>query len=212
MVLARELPPLNRIVLAIPRPRSQLLSERPFGSRPIHGDLHRGNVLMCRRVGRNKAILLDWGRARAASPLEDVGSWLQSVSYWEPESRRQHDTLLAAYLAMLGMDRRLTDSVRAAYWMAAASNVLSGALLYHLCNARDCRQASSQRAAAIRAAQDALRVVRRADAWWSWRVVAWISPHPSEAGRNPADHPSLVLNPQALARVAAEVFYTRLLI
>jgi hypothetical protein len=100
-VLARELPPLNRIAHALPRLRRQLLSERPFGSRPIHGDLHPGNVLVCRRDGRDKAILLDWGRARVASPLEDVSSWLQSVSYWEPESRRRYDTLLAAYCRCL---------------------------------------------------------------------------------------------------------------
>jgi aminoglycoside phosphotransferase (APT) family kinase protein len=166
-VMARGLPPLSRIVRALPALRGQLLSERPFGSRPIHGDLHPGNVLVGRRNGRDRAILIDWGRARVASPLEDVSSWLQSVSYWEPEGRRRHDTLLAAYLSMLGIDRRLTNSVRAAYWMAAVSNALSGALLYHLCIARDSRQSYSQRTAATRAARDALRVVRRADAWWS---------------------------------------------
>jgi len=166
-VLTRDLPALNRLVLALPAFRRQLLSERPFGCRPIHGDLHPGNVLMRRQGGQDKPILLDWGRARVASPLEDVSSWLQSVSYWEPEGRRRHDTLLTSYLSTLGMDRRLTTSLRAAYWMAAASNVLSGALLYHLCVARDCHRSRSQRTAAVTAARDALRVVRRADAWWS---------------------------------------------
>jgi len=166
-VLARDLPALNRVVRALPALREQLLSERPFGSRPIHGDLHPGNVLMSRRDGQDKPIFLDWGRARVASPLEDVSSWLQSVGYWELEGRRRHDTLLATYLSAFGMDRRPTESVRAAYWMAAASNALSGALLHHLHVARDCRQSSSRRAAATRAARDALRVVRRADAWWS---------------------------------------------
>lgn len=165
-VLARDLPALDRVLRALPADRKQLLSERPFGSRPIHGDLHPGNVIMSRRDGQDKPIFLDWGRARVSSPLEDVSSWLQSVSYWEPEGRRRHDTLLAAYLSALGMDRRLTDSLRAAYWMAAASNALSGTLLHHLCIARDGRQSSRQRAAAARAARDALRVIRRADSWW----------------------------------------------
>lgn len=122
---------------------------------------------MSRRDRQDKPILLDWGRARVASPLEDVSSWLQSVSYWEPECRQHHDRLLAAYLSTLGMDGSPTGSVRAAYWMAAASNALSGALLHHLRIARDCGRSTSQRAAAIRAARDALRVIRRADAWWS---------------------------------------------
>ncbi|WP_052003045.1 aminoglycoside phosphotransferase family protein [Microvirga sp. BSC39] len=166
-VLARDLPALDRLVRALPAHRKQLLSERPFGSRPIHGDLHPGNVMLSRRGGQDTPILLDWGRARVSSPLEDVSSWLQSVSYWEPEGRRRHDTLLAAYLSALGMDRRLTDSLRAAYWMAAASNALSGALLHHLSIARNCGRSSPQRTAATKAARDALRVVRRADAWWS---------------------------------------------
>ncbi|MBM1173760.1 phosphotransferase [Microvirga arabica] len=165
-ILVRDLPALDRVVRALPALRRQLLSERPFGSRPIHGDLHPGNVLMGRRHGQDKPILLDWGRARVASPLEDVSSWLQAVGYWEPEGRRRHDTLLASYLSAMGMDRRLTPSVRAVYWMAAASNALSGALLHHLRIARNGCQSSRQRAAAARAAQDALRVVRRADAWW----------------------------------------------
>lgn len=163
--LARSAPSLKRIVSALPAIRSQLLAERPFGCRPIHGDLHPGNVLMRRRSGRETPILLDWGRARVASPLEDVSSWLQSVSFWEPQGRRSHDTLLRSYLSALGMDQRLTSSLRAVYWMAAASNVLSGALLHHLrATARRDRPNGS---AAHLAAQDALRIIRRADAWWS---------------------------------------------
>jgi hypothetical protein len=114
-----------------------------------------GNVLMSRRDRQDKLILLDWGRARVASLVEDVSSWLQSVSYWEPECRQHHDRLLAAYLSTLGMDGSPTDSVRAAYWMAAASNALSGALLHHLhrqrlrsvhVTARCCNQSRSGRA------------------------------------------------------------------
>jgi hypothetical protein len=108
-MLAQDLPALNKVVLALPEIRRQLLAERPFGCRPIHGDVHPGNVLVRRRTGEDRSILLDWGRARLASPLEDVSSWLQSLGYWEPEGRRRHDTLLAAYLSALGMDRRASS-------------------------------------------------------------------------------------------------------
>jgi len=165
-VLARDVPRLDRIILARPRIRQQLLSEQPFGCRPIHGDVHPGNALVCRRGRGDETMLIDWGRARLGSPLEDVSSWLQSLGYWEPEGRRFHDTLLATYLAASGMERRLTSSIRGAYWMAGASNVLSGALHYHLCIARDERQTASRRSAAFRAAADCLRVIRRAHAWW----------------------------------------------
>ena len=162
--LARDLPSLNRIVATLPRLRAQLLSESPFGSRPIHGDVHSGNVLVRRRAGGDGPVLIDWGRARLASPLEDVSSLLQSLGYWEPEWRRRHDTLLAAYLSAFGTDRTLTSSLRAAHWLAGASNVLAGALLHHLCIATDCRQSLSRRRAAGNAARDALRVIRRASA------------------------------------------------
>lgn len=164
--LAGDLPSLNRVVASLPRMRIQLLSEHPFGCRPIHGDVHSGNVLVRRRGGRDSPVLIDWGRARLASPLEDVSSLLQSLGYWEPEWRRRHDTLLATYLSAFGMDRTLTTSVRAAYWMASASNVLAGALAHHLCIAADCRQSPLRRRAAGKAARDALRVIRRASAWW----------------------------------------------
>jgi hypothetical protein len=166
-VLMRDLPALNKVVRSLPEIRRQLLAERPFGCRPIHGDVHPGNVLVRRRDGGDRPVLLDWGRARLASPLEDVSSWLQSLGYWEPEGRRRHDTLLAAYLSALGMNRTLTSSLRAAYWMAAASNVLSGALLCHLHGAADPQRPQAQRTAAIKAARDALRIIRRTNACWS---------------------------------------------
>jgi aminoglycoside phosphotransferase (APT) family kinase protein len=167
LLLGRDLPALNKVVRALPEIRHELLAERLFGCRPIHGDVHPGNVLVRRRGGRDRPVLLDWGRARLASPLEDVSSWLQSLGYWEPEGRRRHDTLLAAYLSALGMNRTLTSSLRAAYWMAGASNVLSGALLYHLDIAADPHRPQVQRTAAVKAARDALRVVRRTNACWS---------------------------------------------
>jgi hypothetical protein len=166
-VLARGLPPLTRIVCALPRLRSQLLTERPFGCTPIHGDVHTGNALVRRRGRSDEPVLLDWGRARPASPLEDVSSWLQSLGFWEPAARRHHDTLFTAYLSAFGLERKLTAPIRAAYWMAGASNALAGPLLHHLAIVEDERQSAFRRGAAFHAARDWLRVVRRADAWWS---------------------------------------------
>jgi hypothetical protein len=166
-VLARNLRPLDRIVLARSDLRRQLLAERPFGHRPIHGDAHPGNVLVRRRGRGDEPVLIDWGRARVGSPLEDVSSWLQSLRCWEVEAQRSHDTLLTSYLSAFGMERRLTSQIRAAYWMASASNALAGALLYHLRAAGDQRQSAARRMAAFTAARDWLRIVRRADAWWS---------------------------------------------
>jgi Ser/Thr protein kinase RdoA (MazF antagonist) len=165
-VLARGLPSLNRIVLALPRFRSQLLSERPLGRAPIHGDVHTGNALLRRRGRGDEPVLLDWGRARTGSPFEDVSAWLQSLGFWEQAARRYHDTLFAAYLSAFGLERKLTPQIRAAYWMAGASNALAGPLLHHLSIVADERQSASRRAVAFQAARDWLRVVRRADAWW----------------------------------------------
>jgi hypothetical protein len=165
--LARSLPALDRMVLVLPRVRRQLLSGRPFERAPIHGDLHPGNALVRRRGRGDEPVLLDWGRARIGSPFEDVASWLQSLGFWEPEARRFHDTLLATYLSAFGVERKLTSEVRAACWMAGASNAVAGALLHHLSIVGDERQAASRRAAAWRAVHDWLRVVRRADAWWT---------------------------------------------
>ena len=166
-VLAKDIAPVRRIALALPRFRRELLSERPFASAPIHGDLHTGNVLVRRRGRANEPVLLDWGRARLGSPFEDVSSWLQSLGYWERNARRYHDTLLATYLSATGREQRLTSTIRAAYWMAGASNALAGALLHHVEMAADPRQSPARRRAAMRAARDWLRVIRRADAWWS---------------------------------------------
>jgi hypothetical protein len=165
--LARRLPALKRLARALPRFRSQLLSDRPFGRGPIHGDVHTGNALVRRRGRSNDPVLLDWGRARIGSPFEDVSSWLQSLGFWEPEARRFHDTLLATYLSAFGVERKLTSQARATYWMAGASNALAGALLHHLSIVEDEGQSASRRAAAWQAAHDWLRVIRRADAWWS---------------------------------------------
>ena len=158
---------VRRLVEALPSVRRQLLAFRPLGAAVIHGDLHSGNVILRRRGGRMEPVLLDWGRARIGSPLEDVSSWLQSLGEWEPEARRRHDTLLASYLTARGLDRRLGKDLRAAYWLAGASNALAGALFYHLWIMADERSSAARSAGALRAAQQWLRILRRADACWS---------------------------------------------
>jgi len=164
-VLARERRRVERIVLGLPALRAGLLAEQPFGIRLLHGDMHAGNALVCRRGRGVEPVLIDWGRARLGSPFEDVSSWLQSLRFWEPQVQRFHDSLLKAYLSGLGLPQRLTTQVRAAYWVAAACNALAGALLYHLHMARDPYQGTVRRAAAFHAARDWLRVLRRAAAW-----------------------------------------------
>src|SRR5690606_32684218 len=77
--LARYAKQLERLQLALPTLRRQLLSEEPFGRRPIHGALHPGNAIVRRRDGGRQPVLIDWGRARIGSPLEDVSSWLQCL-------------------------------------------------------------------------------------------------------------------------------------
>jgi hypothetical protein len=165
--LARAVPAMHRIVRARDRLRSQLRSERGFQARPIHGDVHPGNAIVRRHRRADQPVLLDWARARIGSPLEDVASWLQSLGFWEPEISRRHDTLLRSYLTAYGMDDRLLPHIRAAYWLAGASNALSGALLHHLRTASDATRSLKQRSLSFNAAQAWLRVIRRADAYWS---------------------------------------------
>jgi hypothetical protein len=162
--LARRVPATRRVVCALPAMRRHLRAFQPFGQSVVHGDVHPGNVLVRRRAGRADPVLIDWGRARLGSPLEDVSAWLQSLGCWEPEARRRHDTLLRAYLSARRLDDALTADLRAAYWLAGASNALAGALQYHLTLAG---QSGPRRGGAIRAATGWLRVIGRADAYWS---------------------------------------------
>jgi Ser/Thr protein kinase RdoA (MazF antagonist) len=165
--LARQLAPLRRLTLALPAMRRELLEFSQFGNVAIHGDVHPGNVLVRRRAGTEEAILIDWGRARGGSPLEDLSSCLQSLGYWEPQARRRHDTLVAAYLSARGMERRLSSELRAAYWLAGASNAFSGALEYYLRVLIDERPGvSSRKRAAAQSVLNWLRIVRRAAAVW----------------------------------------------
>jgi aminoglycoside phosphotransferase (APT) family kinase protein len=158
---------VRRLVEALPAVRRQLLAFSPLREAVIHGDLHSGNVILRQRGGRVEPVLLDWGRARIGSPLEDVSSWLQSLGGWEPETRRRHDTLFASYLAARGMERRLGRDLRAAYWLAGASNALAGALSYHLWVMTNARSSTSRMAGALRSIREWLRILRRADACWS---------------------------------------------
>lgn len=152
--------PIEDLVESLGRVRSELRHSRRFGPCVIHGDLHPGNVLERRHAD---PVLIDWARARPGSPLEDVASWLQSLAYWEPEVRRRHDTLFMGYLAARGLAARLTSELRDLYWIAAACNAFSGALLYHLAVASE----GHDRVAAERSAQcarDWIRILRRARA------------------------------------------------
>lgn len=165
--LARALPALDRMVLATNRLRQQLLSEKPFGTSLLHGDVHPGNALVRRNRRTDEPVLIDWGRARPGSPLEDVSSWLHSLGFWEAEARRRHDALLGTYLAARGIQCKFTPNMRAAYWLASASNALAGALTHHLQMAALPGQSPGRRVSAVRAAQAWLRVIRRADESWS---------------------------------------------
>lgn len=160
---------LERMVIALPSCRRELLSSRRFGTTPIHGDAHPGNAVVRVRRGAREPVLLDWARARLGSPLEDVSSWLESLGYWEPEAKRRHDTLLRHYLEASEGSTTLLREVRDLYWLAGVSNLLAGALRYYLCVAIDDRlpEGGAGRERALHAVKDHLRVVRRADALWT---------------------------------------------
>lgn len=128
----------------------------------IHGDVHSGNVLLGVRRARAAPVLLDWGRARIGSPLEDVSSWLQSLGFWEPCARQRHDTLLRTYLSAREQRWPPTPALRAAYWVAAACNGIAGAAEWHLHRATDPTLGARERAQAAAALRDQLRLLRRA--------------------------------------------------
>jgi Ser/Thr protein kinase RdoA (MazF antagonist) len=161
--LRAALPAVRRLVSDIPSWRAHLLERAPLRQTLIHGDVHTANVLFRGEGADARPVLIDWGRARFGSPLEDVSSWLQSLGYWEPRARRKHDTLLKAYLAQLGLE--LDDELRRAYWLAGASNALAGALHYHVVCALGADDAA-KRGAALHAARDWLRILRGTDIRW----------------------------------------------
>lgn len=162
--LTRSLRFVDRLVRELPRLRQALLREKPFEARLIHGDVHSGNALI-RRGSKLQPVLIDWGRARLGSPLEDVSSMLQSLRFYEPAVLQRHDRLLKDYLTGTGSQRHISDSLRGAYWTAGASNALAGALAWHLMLASDEQRPKRQRHTAYCAARDWLRIIRRAHAW-----------------------------------------------
>ena len=152
---------LKRVVAALPQIRARLLGA---GTTLIHGDVHPGNVRVAPNESGFRVTLIDWGRTRVGSPLEDVASWLHSLGCWEPEARRRHDTLLQAYLQGRGAPESLTRDFRERYWFACVSNGLAGAIRHHiavLCMARAGTRAHANAQQALRAWE---RVVRRAAA------------------------------------------------
>ena len=159
----RGIRPVDRIARSLAGRRAALLEYRPFAHTTIHGDVHPGNVILRRVRGQDVPVLIDWGRARPGSALEDVNSWLQSLGYWEAEARKRHDTLLRDYLCASGFEGSLSTDLRAAYWMAGACNALAGALRYHCWHAMNGTTVRA-RASAAHAAASWLRVIIRADA------------------------------------------------
>jgi hypothetical protein len=162
----RFLPSVRRLESALPSVRAQLVG----GDWPravLHGDAHTGNAIIRREGGGHAAVLLDWGRSRSGSALEDVCSWLQSLSFWEPEPKRRHDTLLRKYLVGRGMRDELGPELRERYWLAGASNAFAGALRYHVVQMGTTFNPHAVRVAAAAAVRDWLRILARADACWS---------------------------------------------
>jgi hypothetical protein len=158
---------LRRLAEALPSLRRAVVTSEPFGPALIHGDVHSGNVALTGSGKVQHVVMFDWARARVGSSMEDVASWLESLGYWEPEAKRRHNTLLRRYLVARGLPSELSRAVRDTYWLAAASNVLAGALRYQLAVAGDrAKTPSRPRATAAHAARDHLRVLRRADAVW----------------------------------------------
>lgn len=157
---------VRRLIDGLSAIRRALATLGPFPQALIHGDLHPGNVVLAAAPGGSRPVLLDWGRARVGSPLEDVASWLQSLGCWEPEARSRHDTLLLSYLRARGQCGPIPTEARDALWLAGGTNALAGALRHQLLTARDGAAPSEQRASALQAVRDWLRIIRRAAAVW----------------------------------------------
>lgn len=154
----KRLGELKRVVAALPAIRAQLLeSSRTL----IHGDVHPGNVIVRPDGAGTRVTLIDWGRARLGSPLEDVASWLHSLGCWEPEARRRHDTLLRVYLESRRAPERITSALRRDYWLASVSNGLAGAIRYHVAVVCNASSDERMRSASQQALREWERVVRR---------------------------------------------------
>jgi aminoglycoside phosphotransferase (APT) family kinase protein len=148
---------LRRVVAALPRIRRRLLSG---ATTLIHGDMHPGNVILQGNADP-QVLLIDWARARVGSPLEDVASWLHSLGCWEPEARRRHDTLMRIYLDARAAPQRFAADVRLDYWLASASNGLSGAIRYHMARLSGRELSDASRYDSTRAMAAWQRVIKR---------------------------------------------------
>lgn len=155
---------LQRLAERLPQIRRQLAAFS--GTAVLHGDAHPGNALITGTAEASRAVLLDWGRTRTGSALEDVCSWVQTLACWEPAVRRKHDTLVCDYLSARGCSRNITGEFRDAFRLAATCNAFSGALRYHLAVTGDEERQPLERQQSWLAATDYLRILRRADACW----------------------------------------------
>jgi aminoglycoside phosphotransferase (APT) family kinase protein len=152
---------LHQFSAVLPGVRRELLADAVF----LHGDVHPGNVRLQSKDGTRRVVLLDWGRARRGSRFEDVASWLQCLRYYEPAAARGHDGLLGRYVRGAGLGERVTGAHRRAYWLAAGSNAMAGALHVHLAGVLHAEN-DGARAGSLAAAADWLRILRRSLAWW----------------------------------------------
>ena len=166
-LVLRVRPAVERLVESLPELRRQLLADASIW---IHGDVHPGNVVVGRHQGESQPTFLDWGRLRRGSPLEDLSSWLLSLGHWEPRVARRHDRLVAEYLRAADRPAHLGPSFRDAYWLAAASNALSGALRYQMLAALHATR-PAERERALGAAAKWARAIRRADGRWRGPVA-----------------------------------------
>lgn len=164
-VIRRAIPASYRIAEALPAIRRQLRAWGRADEGWIHGDLHSGNVLLRARGGRRAPVLLDWGRTRRGSRLEDLSSWMLSLGHWEPRVARRHDRLLRDYLEAAGARPRLDPGFRDAYWLAGACNAMAGALRFRVAAAAQART-ERERRHALAAAAPWARALRRADVRW----------------------------------------------
>jgi hypothetical protein len=133
--------------------------------------MHSGNVLLRDESAHPSVVLIDWGRARLGSPLEDVSSWVESLGHWEPTLCTQRQMLLRHYLRARGLPLGLGREVALSYWVAAACNALAGALQYHLRQALGADQVPSQQVEAVRAVRDHGRAIQWADLLWRQAVL-----------------------------------------
>lgn len=182
---------VRRLVEDLPALRRALASRGPFPPAVIHGDLHPGNVIVAADPEGSRPVFLDWGRARTGSPFEDVASWLHSLGCWEPEARRRHDTLLAAYLRARGHVGPIPAEVRELLWLAGGCNALAGALGHHLLAATAPTTPREDRARALCAVRDWLRIIRRAAAVWTAQAArGGLARRRSRGGRGRGPKPS----------------------